>query len=301
MNAQIRPERLFRYFPPEASDFFSAKKLWFSAVRDYNDPFDALPRFDAMLHRQSEHAIRVEYAFLPPHASRDWTDFKKEMSRDAAAFNVEGAEAVSEKHVQVVSEGIRSVCFFTGFIDKLLMWSHYASSHNGFVVEFNPKHPLFATDEFGEVHYANERPDVEATPSKDLGEILFAKSCEWKDEHEWRLVQTINSLKCATRRDGKTLCYLDLPPDSVRAVYLGCRIPAGCCVELLDSLKKEYWKDVNKFVMCRHQAEYAIEAIPWEQWRTRPDTYRPELDRLVAENVAIENSKQAIGTRTRVA
>jgi len=283
MNAQTRPERLFRYFPSAASDLFGAKKLWFSAVRDYNDPFDAVPRFDRMLQGQSEHAIPLEYAFLPPHASWDWPDFKKTMSHDAVALNLELAEAVSEKHVQLVSERIRSVCFFSGSIDKLLMWSHYASSHTGFVVEFDPKHRLFTTDEFGEVHYANERPGVESTASDDLGEILFSKSCEWKDEHEWRLVKSANSLEVGKRRDGKTLCYLDLPSDSVRAVYFGCRILAGSCVELLESLKKESWKDVKKFVMCRHRAEYAIEPIPWEQWRDKPETVRKELDHLVAE------------------
>jgi hypothetical protein len=64
MNSQIRPDRLFRYFPPDASDFFSAKKLWFSTLKDLNDPFDALPRFDVLIESERQHSIKMEHAFL---------------------------------------------------------------------------------------------------------------------------------------------------------------------------------------------------------------------------------------------
>jgi hypothetical protein len=86
MNSQTQPERLFRYFPPDASDFFSAKKLWFSALKDYNDPFDALPRFDILLESQRQRGIKMEYAFLPPQVKCDWPTFNKEMNRTSSGF-----------------------------------------------------------------------------------------------------------------------------------------------------------------------------------------------------------------------
>lgn len=162
MNAPMRPERLFRYFPPEASDFFSEKKLWLSSLKELNDPFDALPRFDTMQANQSQEAIKKEFAFLPPQVDCDWPTFNKGMSRDASDFNSEMNLPISEKYRELVDNDYRLVCFSEN-PDDLLMWGHYAKGHSGFVVEFNPKHQIFLTEEFGQVDYpeTDERPDVE--------------------------------------------------------------------------------------------------------------------------------------------
>jgi hypothetical protein len=68
-QSKKRPERIFRYFPTEASDFFAAKKFWLSSLKDYNDPFDAFPRFDLLLEGQFNHLIKAEYAFSPPQVN----------------------------------------------------------------------------------------------------------------------------------------------------------------------------------------------------------------------------------------
>jgi hypothetical protein len=56
---QIKPKKLFRFFPPEASDLFSSKKLWFSAITDFNDPFEALPNFDNEIRSNVRSSLRL--------------------------------------------------------------------------------------------------------------------------------------------------------------------------------------------------------------------------------------------------
>lgn len=79
--------------------------------------------------------------------------------------------------------------------DNLLMWSHYADEHNGFVVEFDSRHEFFTSKFHSEnnpclgkasrVLYRKER-------LCNLGEYLmepfFHKSDEWAYEKESRLI-----------------------------------------------------------------------------------------------------------------
>ncbi|HTD65485.1 MAG TPA: DUF2971 domain-containing protein [Candidatus Limnocylindria bacterium] len=274
MNPQSRPERLFRYFPAAASDFFSTKKLWVSALKDLNDPFDALPRFDIMLEMQRQREIEAFGCPIP------------ELERESRDFCAEGNEAVAEKYRDLVNEGLRLVCF-SEKVDELLMWGHYASSHKGFVIEFDPKHPLFLPDEFGPVDYPNsdERLAIEDAQQShdDFRKILFRKSHDWIYEGEWRLVKTSNALRLGDRRDGKKLRYLELPTDAVRALYFGWQIPTENRDELLHSLKTDEWQRqrVEVFIMRPHKIKYAVVPILWEQWRDKPNTFGAELDRLV--------------------
>jgi Protein of unknown function (DUF2971) len=282
MSDQPRPDRLFRYFPSKASDFFAAKKLWFSALRDYNDPFDALPRFDAMLESQKQREIMKAYAFLPPGVPCDYKSFKREMDPGASDPYSDAPEAVANKYRELVSYFIRVVCF-SEKSDDLLMWAHYAESHKGFVVEFHPRHRLFADDEFGPVDYQDQRPQVEDRHQgeEELGRMLFRKSrVDWGYEEEWRFVKSVNTLLLGKRRDGREKHYLDFPPDLVKAVYFGHCTPTDTRDEILRSLQSDEWKDVTKSVMCLDAAKYALKPVSWDEWQRRPRQFAKELDAL---------------------
>jgi hypothetical protein len=271
-----RPERLFRYYPPEESDFFTEKKLWFSSLKDFHDPFDALPRFDTMLANQSREAIKKEFASLPPQVKCDLPTYNKGMSRDASAFNAEMSLAVAEQYRELVSKDYRLVCFSEN-PDDLLMWERYARGHTGFVIEFNPKHQIFSTEEFGQVDYleADERPDVENQDQgkEEYWKILFRKSRHLDYEREWRLVKLATSLPPSIERRGKFKHFLELPVDSIYAVYFGWQLPPENRAKLVESLKSLEWKDVKKFVMCPDAAKYSVRPVPLGEWLSRSQKY----------------------------
>lgn len=167
------------------------------------------------------------------------------------------------------------------------MWAHYAFSHKGFVVEFNPKHQIFAADEFEQVDYpkTEERPKIKFDEQSgvELIKMLFVKSSHWNYEREWRLAMSVgnSSLKTGKRRDKKELNYLELPTDSILRLYLGWQMPEDNRNELISSLGHDEWKHVEKFVMCPDKTKYAIQPIPWEQWQKKPTSYHQELDRVM--------------------
>lgn len=278
---QKRPARIFRYFPPEASDIFSARKLWFSAAKDFNDIFEVVPRYDSLISNQIEEALKKQFAFLPPDVLVDWQSYKKHMQIYTSQIYSETLETIPQGFQDKFSEHFGIICL-SETLDSLSMWGHYAKSHQGFVVEFDPRHSLFASKELGKVLYSNERPEAEASQGLNSWRIILTKSPAWDYECEYRLVKPLKGLKRATRRngDGTEKPYIDLPCDAVRSVYFGCRIHRKARDEILNDLKVDNWKHVLKFIMRRHDIKYEIQPLPFEKLRNAPADARKDFDEL---------------------
>ncbi len=275
-SPQDKPQRLFRFFPEVASDFFNSKKLWFSAIEDFNDLFEVVPRYDSLVGGHLESETKKRFAFLPPEIRVDWLTYNRVMTQFTSPVYEESMETLPIGIQKKFSETFGMVCF-TENLSSLLMWGHYASCHRGFAVEFEPAHPLFQTDDFGKVDYSKHRPRVETENHRD---VLHTKSPEWKYEQEHRLVMPIVALQRATRRDGKEKPFLVLPPDSVRAVYLGCRMTEPHRSALLEALRLTEWKHVARKVMRRHHTDYCVEPIDFEKLRPVPKDAEEDLAKL---------------------
>lgn len=268
--------RLFRFFPEAASDFFTAKKLWFSSAEDFNDLFEVVPRFDSLVGGQLDAETKKRFAFLPPSVGVDWLTYNRIMTRFTSQVYEESMETLPVGIQKKFSKLFGMVCFSEN-LASLLMWGHYATCHRGFVVEFEPAHQLFHTDDFGKVTYSKHRPHVETRIHRD---VLYTKSPEWEYEQEHRLVRPFASLQREKRRDGKEKSFLVLPPDSVRAVYLGCRMLEPHRDELLESLRSPEWKHVARKVMRRHHTDYCVEPIDFEKLRPVPKDAEEDLAKL---------------------
>ena len=284
----MRPERLFRYYspdPPGEPDFFTEKKLWFSSLKDFNDPFDALPRFDTMLEKQKQRGIEDNFTSLLKQSQvspEDKPAFMKDMSQTSSDFFSWLNETTDDEHRRLVNERYRLVCFSENR-DDLLMWGHYARGHTGIVIEFDPKHQIFSTEEFGQVDYpeTDQRPDAE---NLDQGKAEYWKSRHWKYEREWRLVKLATSLPPPIERHGKLKHFLELPVDSINAVYFGWQLSPDNRAKLVESLKSPEWKDVKKFVMRPDAAKYSIQPVPFDEWLSRSkefEEYQLALDKEI--------------------
>lgn len=124
--------------------------------------------------------------------------------------------------------------------DVLLMWSHYADQHKGFVVEFDTDSDFFEEKQvsaddlrlFRKVQYESERPSVSLSSMPDerenrfthlINSFLLTKSDHWNYEKEWRLIDMLERAD-ETRQNISPPVYLfKLPPKAISAVVLGCR------------------------------------------------------------------------------
>jgi prenyltransferase beta subunit len=96
--------------------------------------------------------------------------------------------------------------------DNLLMWSHYANSHKGFVLEFNTEHCYFdqrkknlqLAEHLKKVRYTFNRPEFvlfdTALLTKEnmdnwINNFIWVKSDHWSYEEEWRITTTFRGCK----------------------------------------------------------------------------------------------------------
>lgn len=133
--------------------------------------------------------------------------------------------------------------------DNMLMWSHYANSHQGICVEYNlkqlDKDPFAIIDHLFPVIYGDHRiirRDADSLLSsykelnKAIGEhyvydgeetldnlipLFLTKSSVWQYEKEWRILYTRKNMYDA---DDEVLYSCNLPFPCVKNVYLGYRI-----------------------------------------------------------------------------
>jgi hypothetical protein len=174
-------------------------------------------------------------------------------------FNPILAQLLVKGMQQKFSDDLGVICFSAN-LNSLLMWSHYADGHRGFVVEFDPKHSMFSPNDFDHVRYVQERHSVHegGTPA-EFKVLVMAKSKQWEDEAEWRLMIPNNRLQPVP--EGKqTHYYLPLPEDAVKAVFLGCAMEPELRRAIVASLRRYRHGDIPLFVMVQAQNAYRLEA-----------------------------------------
>jgi hypothetical protein len=140
---------------------------------------------------------------------------------------------------------------------SILMWSHYAQSHQGVVIEFLPSHEL---SNLKKVKYLLEMPEKSEHPftykdDKDFWKIyddnlVLTKSDCWVYEQEWRAIKYL---------ENNPNDYIDLPFDrnEVSAIYLGCRIEPERKKEII-IIAKEKYSHAKIFQARTHESEYSL-------------------------------------------
>jgi Protein of unknown function (DUF2971). len=104
------------------------------------------------------------------------------------------------------------------------MWSHYAANHTGLVLGFNTAEVPFTQiglDCWLTVNYWDKNPDYRyAADNSTFRRNMFAvagnKAAKWSYEKEIRIILATTAI-----REER---FLPLTPESIAAVYYGCRI-----------------------------------------------------------------------------
>ena len=256
-----RPARLFRYYSPVHSHIFAGKKLWFSAVTDFNDIFEVVPRFDKLIPELLEENLQKTYPLLRLSQNESYKIFKERILNTTPNLLEDLITKYSDGFQEYLDAHYKILCF-SEHLDSLLMWGHYTNCHRGFVIEFDPNHALFSPRDFGKVIYENERPV--ACRNADA-RMLLCKSPEWEYEDEHRLIKLKTDLtpgkylRFEKEVDGY---FIPLPMDAVKAVYFGCRILADDRNNLLKPLQG--FPHIKRFFMRRNQIEYKLDPTPFK-------------------------------------
>jgi len=202
------PRVLYKYFAPERTDVVSRRLIRYTPLGAFNDPFEGRPSFTALA---PEEETRETFRSLMPtqtkHAYNDLSPkvrsllpfkaFEQQLGQFAASQEPQLLTLLSNLTPLMRTTLHKKVDELIGVLsmsevpDSLLMWSHYAASHKGFIVGFNPRHPYFherkgPNDELRHIRridYRETRPRGAITALEGV-DVFLVKSGHWNYERE---------------------------------------------------------------------------------------------------------------------
>lgn len=266
---------LYKYFPLARRDVIENGLLRFTQPGDFNDPFELHPSFDLM--------SKADIAALPlapenPNA-RLLTDQALQAMISAVLpgltavtlehAGLEGTYLLNNNRVaQATFDSKFGVLCLTESPDSLLMWAHYADSHNGFVLQFDERHDFFApvtvdgqVFELTKVEYTNQRP-VLSYSTINSPSVYYRKSPEWSYEREWRIIRPLKEAARVLEHPQFPRCLFSLPPSAVTGVVVGTAVPHDERVRLIELFSQPHLKHVTVYQTVLSKDEYKVELHP---------------------------------------
>lgn len=207
-------------------DIIDKGRLFCSAPASFNDPFECQVSisFDATVQvknrRAKEHILRENQNMSESEAERIAATRWQQIERD-------GLQDL--QHWLRYDTGVVS---FSACNDDILMWSHYAGSHQGICIEFHccdESHMDF----FGliqRVKYQQELPRINfyTTHKVKMAEaLILTKAKHWSYEQEWRRIEDASN--------GNR--FVDIPEGCISAIYLGCQLSEAGRQVILDHIE----------------------------------------------------------------
>jgi hypothetical protein len=191
--------------------------------------------------------------------SPETKDFVEHIERDAQDFwkNVSAEEKIPENHKELQG-AIRDLKAYAleitspssagvGLMDEvnqklgvfslsrtfsnLLMWSHYADSHKGFVIGLDESHEFFHQRTYqglksapNKISYTTQRSITHVSDSDFYAKLLCEKPIDWAYEEEVRIFRHIteeHAKNCVTDSAGYPVCLFKLPKECIKSIYIG--------------------------------------------------------------------------------
>jgi len=252
--------RLFKYLAEERVSFLRDGLIRFSQPQVFNDPFELKPiftsfgsekHFEVRIREDFDEIVRDEYeaqsaefkAAISFSAFRSFAEQKRPLLvKGVTKLANQLAPAVQaafhkgfEKHVGVLS--------LTEEPASLLMWAHYANSHQGFVVEFDSEHGFFdqrksESDELRHlqrVQYSASRPSLTLSQISAFGDLL-QKSEQWAYEREWRMLVALKHADSVVSSTPCDVCLFKVPFSAIKGVQIGARASEATSRHIAEAL-----------------------------------------------------------------
>jgi hypothetical protein len=257
-----------RFNPVRLREALTTNRVRFSDPSRFNDPWDCSPMY-VMDDVITPECVITWAAFLLRNPSEVLTH---EQIRRLEQFSPLDHIQFLEDTIRKTTEHSREFTFsmwriycLTPDPASILMWAHYADSHQGVCLEFDTTVPVIA--EARAVVYAETRPLIRWQMLSDSAQMtmamLLTKAQQWAYEREFRILcrngdldQEPTATLCKTNGD-----FLELPSDAISRVIVGRRGEFDAVKQLVHDCRPE---------LKVHQAgiaerEYKV-IIPPEYW-----------------------------------
>jgi hypothetical protein len=157
--------------------------------------------------------------------------------------------------------------------NNLLMWSHYADSHRGFVIGFDFDNPFFHREKprtmtpLDEVRYSNKRPVMppfeEITPENVHELVFLTKSEHWAYEEELRMFAQPKAANAVETDDRGLKIYLfDLPPKVFVEIIFGLLMSPNVKHEIAAIVEDRY-PHIELYETKLSEGDFDLDIVPY--------------------------------------
>lgn len=197
--------KLYKYVSPERLDILTKNTIRFTQPLAWNDPFELRPSYENDSVKEPLMQI-AKFIYILKHFQQTGEALTKETDE----FERERKRITKDDIYRFINDNVVGLSL-TEDKENLLMWSHYARQHKGFVIEFDTEHEFFKTNDrfLFKVKCGNLRPRIDINAFSELivyilhslknrtvlnrAELekiskVFKKSEDWEYEKEWRLI-----------------------------------------------------------------------------------------------------------------
>lgn len=279
---------LFKYLSSSNLQPLENRQFRFTQPIEFNDPFEVRPHFSGMFGKYDI----VE--LINEHKDKEFEDLFNDLPfylkllprvwiKRALLTLINGNPDIFRERVKEAEKKISPLAqdIFPAIISKdigilclsknpesILMWSHYADSHSGVLVEFDEENEFFNQlnissenkdiDKFHgkalPVNYRRSRPRFEYF-DKSWPDIFFTKSIDWAYEEEHRMLMPLSK---ANRVVNEKIYLFEIPEKAFKAVYFGVNFPKEKIIETIESVKR-FNKEVRFYQVYLSKIKYDVE------------------------------------------
>ena len=272
IKCKEKPKKIYKYYPYNQNFINSITEdyIWLSSPSTFNDPFES--------HINNHFSIKKEIDLIDSwnffgdkNADNIWHK-RIEHGEDAIQVLKEMVNSIEDIGKRNFANAKLFACFeslckmhidlankFTNMIDdafkvgclsadplSMIMWSHYASSHNGVCIEYSLDENPYLNSQLQPVIYTKTTLSCDQILDNNfLPYVLLLKGPEWAYEKEWRIISA-----------GKENKF----PAKASAIYLGARaIKNNTTLSVVQEIAK--YKRLNVIIAYKDQNKYALNEL----------------------------------------
>lgn len=262
-NSQFRAMPAYKYVTPARIDIVRNGRVRFTQAAALNDPFEAHPCFTVL----RESFEKRERALLKSLEGR--VDIHTAVAAEIM-IPLKVRNGVAKFQREMATQW--PMLSLTRKRNNLLMWSHYADSHRGFVIGFDTDHQFFHREgprpisSLDEVVYLEKRPVVpkfEEIPP-NLHEIVFlTKGGHWAYEEELRMFAKPAAADAVERDDRGFEVYLfGLPPEVFKEILFGQQMSRRDKDEIATVAKDKY-PNIELYQAQLNDTDFDLDVVPY--------------------------------------
>jgi hypothetical protein len=233
------------------------KYIFIPSPIEFNDPFDCKMPMDFESVADDIYLQRLfaqKIAILAKTPQSKFEELVEKILSSGKLRNKDFLLKMEQIQIEEMSKDLGVFCL-SKESNNLLLWSHYANSHKGFCVGYNPIeiHKALGYPTMGPVNYCNVYPLVSSVenPEKTSYIQVFHKSIDWYYEKEYRYIK----YNFANKK-------ISIPKEAIKEIYLGSMISEDDR-RLIEEIRNNTYPDAHlyRYSKSKYRFEMEIENI----------------------------------------